>query len=342
MEGMLGGIIGLVGAGLQAQAQAAQIEYEYAALNWQKQRAAEQDRFAQAGREDMYGNLTAYDPVLNKWTVKLAPDQQTIRDATQKEQLTELTKDIPAARKVKEAIQQRAYEAKAPFHTAELGYQYDQPQSEAADRSELTRLMATNAQAQTKAQQALMMREALRMGRGDRTAGIINDADQALGNADVMNQRALTARSEAIKEYAAGLQEHEAKWGTPMKVWGDLMAQGGDMPNVSRGNLDQSLNSMINSQASAMNSAFNSGTSGVGGALNNLASAVGKYPDLSAAAKAFGSIGKQKAQNPDDTYNPANDMMGYSTFGKTNPMDANAMMWDDSGSSWDNRDFGGW
>src|SRR5215471_4010745 len=142
MEGMIGGIIGLVGAGLQAQAQASQVEFEYAQLNWQKQRAVQQDWFAQASRSDMYGNTTRYDPALNKWMVDLSPDQLAIRDAQEKEQLLQLTKDAPAARKIRQAIQERAQMAKEPFNVAQLGYRYDQPPSEDAIRSELTGLMA--------------------------------------------------------------------------------------------------------------------------------------------------------------------------------------------------------
>src|SRR4249920_2219737 len=180
---MLGAITGLIGAGLQAQAQANQLEYEYAALNWQKERAGQQDWFAQAGKSDQYGNLTSYDPVLNKWTVKLAPQQKTISDAQQKEQLLQLTQDAPAARAIRQSIQQRAHDAQAPFKVASLGYQYDQPPSEEAIRSQLTGLMATNDMLKSKADQALIMRSAARLGRGAHAADIINATDQALGNA---------------------------------------------------------------------------------------------------------------------------------------------------------------
>ena len=56
-------IAGLIGAGLQYSAQQQQLEESYAALQWQKNRAGQQDWFSQAGKQDPLGNLTHYDPV---------------------------------------------------------------------------------------------------------------------------------------------------------------------------------------------------------------------------------------------------------------------------------------
>ena len=206
---MLGAITGLIGAGLQAQAQADQLQFQYAHFNWEKQRANTQDRFAQASRSDQYGNVTGYDPILNKWDVKLAPTQKEISDAGQKEQLLQLTKDIPAARKIKEAVQQRAYDAKEPFLRASLGYQYDQPPSEDSIRSKLTELMASNEMIKSKADQALLMRQAARMGHGAKAADIINANDLALGNEQRVKDKMLQARTDAMKEFAARTSLHE-------------------------------------------------------------------------------------------------------------------------------------
>jgi hypothetical protein len=317
MEGMIGGIIGLVGAGLQAQAQAAQVEYEYAALNFQKQRAMEQDRFAQASRSDMYGNVTGYDPALNKWYVNLTPDQTSIRDAQQKEQLLELTKDAPAARKIRQAVQERAYQAKEPFLKASLGYQYDQPPSEEAIRSELTGLMANNDMLRSKADQALIMRSALRLGAGARATDIIQATDAQLGDPAKMQNRMLQARQQALQEFSQRQQQHEAQWGKPMEVWGSLMSQGGDLPNIPKSSMDQSLNAQIGQQMQGMQAAFGQGTQGVSSAMQALAQAVGKSPDFSAAASAFGKGAGKKAgdSTSDDTYDPTINRMGFSTFG---------------------------
>ena len=306
---MIGALVGLVGAGLQAQAQHDQLMFQYARFNWEKQRALQQDWFAQASRSDMYGNVTRYDRNLNKWVVDLTPDQLAIRDAQEKEQLLQLTKDAPAARKIREAVQQRAYEAKEPFEKAKAGYQYDQPPSERAIRSELTTLMATNDMMRSKADQALIMRQAMRMGGSGRPEAIIQATNAALGDPERVKNRMLQARQQALQEFGQRTQQHEAKWGTPMKVWGEYMQQGGDLPNIGKSNLDQSINSMINAQAGAMTNAFNAGTRGVSSAMEGLASAAGKSPDLSAVAGALAKMkfgaGKQGGSGqPNDPYNP--------------------------------------
>ena len=284
----LGAITGLIGAGLQAQAQHDNLMFQYAHFNWEKERADKQDWMAGAARSDQYGNVTSYDPVLNKWSVNLSPMQAEISNDQQKEQLLQLTKDIPAARKVKEAVQQRAYEAKEPFLKASLGYQFDQPESEGAIRSDLTGLLARNEMQRTKADQALVMRQAARLGRGADATKIINSADQSLGNAANVQNRMLQARNEALKEFAGRQQLHEAQWGAPMKIWGDYMSQGGDIPGVPKG----ALTDTSGQQQAAMLQAFNQGTARVGGAFDSLASAAGKSPDLSGIAKSLASIGK--------------------------------------------------
>jgi len=174
---MLGAITGLIGAGLQAQAQHDQLMFQYAKFNWEKQRADKQDRFAAASRSDQYGNKTSYDELLNEWGVKLTPTQQKLMQGGEKEQLLQLTEDAPAARKIKRAVQARAAQAKEPFLKASLGYQFDQPKGESRIRSELTGLMAQNEMQKTKAEQALIMRQAARLGKGADASKIIQSAE---------------------------------------------------------------------------------------------------------------------------------------------------------------------
>jgi hypothetical protein len=310
---MMGAITGLIGAGLQAQAQHDQLMFQYAKFNWEKQRADKQDRFASASRSDQYGNKTAYDELLNEWNVNLTPTQKKLMQGGEKEQLLGL-QDAGEARKVKRAVQARAHDAIDPFKKAAAGYQYDQPRSEGAIRSELTGLMAQNEQMKTKAEQALVMRQAARLGRGADATKIIQSADQKLGNAANTQNRMLNARNEAVKEFAGRQQLHEAQWGTPMKAWGELMAQGGDIPNIPRSALADSTGA----QQQAMLSAFNAGTRGVSGAFDSLATAAGKSPDLSGIAKSLASIGKgtknSKGQEDETTYG-GTTAYGKSTWG---------------------------
>jgi hypothetical protein len=146
--------------------------------------------------------------------------------------------------------------------------------------------MATNEMEKSKADQALLMRSAARLGTGAKAAEIINATDQKLGNAQNVRDRMLQARNDALKEFGARGALHESQWGKPMEVWGSLMAQGGDLPAIPRSSATDSTGA----QQQAMLAAFNQGTRGVSGAFDGLASAAGKSVDLSGVAKALASI----------------------------------------------------
>jgi hypothetical protein len=316
---MLGAITGLIGAGLQAKAQNDALMLGYAKFNWEKQRAGKQDRFAQATRADQYGNKTGYDELLNEWSVNLTPTQKQLMQGGEKEQLLQL-QDAGQARKIKRQIQDRALQAKEPYLKAAAGYQYDQPRSEKAIRSDLTGLLATNDMMKTKAEQALIMRQAARLGRGADATKIIQAADQKLGDKAAQQNRMLQARNEAVKEFAGRQQLHEAQWGTPMKLWGELMAQGGDIPNIPNRALADSTGAMQQGMASA----FNAGTRGVSGAFDTLVGAAGKSPDLSSVVSALVSAGKnaRTGKNTHQTTYDDPQYGGVSTVGKS--------IWDDS------------
>jgi hypothetical protein len=296
---MLGAVTSLVGIGLQAQAQAAQLNLQYAQFNWQKQRAREQDRFAQAGRQDAYGNETYFDSGLNKWMTKLTPMQKEISQAGEKEQRLQLTQDAPAARKIRSAVQKRSEEAKEPYNRAMNAYQYAQPPSELSIRNDLTQLMATNNMARSKADQALLMRQAARMGTGAKAEEIINAVDQKLGSEQKSTM--LQARNQAVQERAARQAAHETEYGPRLKMWADLMQQGGNMPDMPKSSLNADLGSAISNQSQAMQRAFAAGTEGVSGAFSGMASAAGKSPDFSGLAKILASIKSGGKTKEDDS-----------------------------------------
>ena len=275
---------------------------------------------------------------VNIWTTDLAPTQKEISDAQQKEQFLSLTQDAPAARKVRQAIQQRAEEAKVPFQRASVGYQYDQPPSEEAIRSKLTGLMATDQMLKSKADQALVMRSAARLGRGAKASDIINATDQSLGNAATTSNRMLTAQQDALKEFAARQQLHQQQWGDPMKMWGDLMAQGGNIPNIPHTAFADPSGDM----ASKMASAFQSGTSGIGRAMNAVGTALGKSPDLDPLAKLLAGIGKSQRENPASGDNQDNQPVqgGYSIAAPT-IFGGSDSSYNDYGTTYRDSTFGG-
>lgn len=314
---ILGAITSLVGIGLQAQAQQDSLMLQYAQFNWQKQRALQQDRFAQAGRQDAYGNETYYDYGLNKWMTKLTPMQKDIQQGTEKEQLLQVTKDAPAARKIREAIQKRSEEAKEPYNRAMLAYQYAQPPSEGAIKGDLVKLMGSNLMARSKADQALLMRGAMRLGQGAKAAEIINATDQNLGKQQ--QDTLLRARNQAVQEAAARQQAHEAQYGPQVKLWADIMGQGGNIPNMPASSLNKDLGTAISNQNEAMQKAFAAGTSGVSSALGGLASAAGKSPDFSGLAKILANIGKASGKKDDTEENSSFNFGGESSYKQNSP-----------------------
>jgi hypothetical protein len=313
---ILGAITSLVGIGMQAKAQQDQLNLQYAQFNWQKERAVQQDRFAQAGRQDAYGNETYYDRAMNEWKTKLTDMQKSIQQGQEKEQSAQLTKDAPAARKIREQVQQRAHDAIEPYNKAQLAYQYAQPPSEGAIRGDLTKLMATNLMAQSKANQALLMRSAARLGTGAKAEEVINAVDQGLGKQQ--QNTLLQARNQAVQEAAARAAAHETQYGTPMKMWGELMAQGGNLPDIPKSSLNQDLGNAITNQNEAMQKAFAAGTTGVSSALGGLASAAGKSPDFSGLAKILASIKSGKGTGDDDQSGALNSG-GESTYSQNIP-----------------------
>lgn len=311
---VLGAITSLVGIGLQAQAQQDQLNFQYAKFNWEKNRANQQDRFAQAGRQDAYGNETYYDRALNEWKTQLTPMQKEIQQAGEKEQRLQLTKDAPAARAIREQVQKRSKEAVEPYNRAALAYQYAQPPSELAIRSDLTKLMATNLMAQSKANQALLMRGAARLGTGAKAEEVINAVDQGLGKQQ--QNTLLQARNQAVQERAARVAAHETEYGQPMKMWGELMAQGGNLPDIPKSSLSQDLGNAITHQNDAMQKAFAAGTSGVSNALGGLAGAAGKSPSFEGLAKILAGIKGGKGGDEEGTLN---NWGGESTYSQNIP-----------------------
>jgi len=175
--------------------------------------------------------------------------------------------------------------------------------------------MATNLMAKSKADQALLMRGAARLGTGAKAEEIINAVDQKLG--DQQQNTLLQARNQAVQEAAARQAAHETQYGQPLKVWADLMQQGGNIPNLPSFGAGKELGNAISNQNEAMQRAFAAGTSGVSGALGGLASAAGKSPDMSGLAKILASIKSGKGAGEDEEASPA--FGGASSYSQNMP-----------------------
>lgn len=285
--GILGAITGLIGAGLQASSQAAQQQIAWAQLIEARNARREQNRLATAARSDQYGNKNKYDDVSNEWEIQLTPTQSKITKAGEREQLLQLTEDMPAARKQRQMLQKRAKEAEPLYREAVNAYQYRQPKSEGAIRDELTSLLSSNEQADAQKQKMILMRQAQRFGRGGDIPKIIKATNDGLGKglSDIM----LKSRQGAVEERQSRVASHANEWLPRIQQFANIMASGQQNAELPP-SMTQHLPATQNQMASAMQQALAAGAGQVGAAYQNLGNAMGKSPDLSSVAAALSKL----------------------------------------------------
>lgn len=331
---MLGAITGLIGAGLQAKAQADAQQVAWANLNFQKSQARDNRRFASAARTDMYGNKNSYNDIMNEWETILTPTQKQIATAGENEQLRSLTEDAARNRRQRERNEKTALQAGDEFQTALAGYKYDAPASELATRDELERLMLTANKQSAKDNQGIIAREALRMGKGADLAKIIAKTDANLGQG--MSDALIKARAGALQERGTRMQQHQSEFLPKLQNFEQLMARGGDGADLKFSNVGQELSAMQGSMAGAIQSAIQSGAQSIGNAYSGVAAAAGKSPDLSGVAGGLMRVGqRQQARAPK-----------YSVVQQAKNPDQNrwddGINWGQTGSYLDNMDYGDW
>jgi hypothetical protein len=334
---MLGAITGLIGAGLQAKAQADAQQVAWANLIYQKQRDAANQRFASATRSDAFGNQEKYNDLLNKWETILTPTQNRIMKAGEQEQLLSMTEDAMRNRRQKQRAEQTAINAGKNFQQALAGYKYDQPKSELANRDELERLLIDNNAQQMKDDQGLIARQALRMGKGADYARIIKATDDAMGQK--LPALMLQARDQAKTEHAQAVQQHQQQYLPEMQNWEQLMSQGGGDAGLKFSNVPQEVQAMQQGMASAIQSAMQSGASSIGSAYNSLATTMGKSPDLKPIIAAL-TGGKTTSKQPKYSM-VANSSSSNDPDTNRQPWDEN-IPWAQTGDYLNNMDYGDW
>ncbi len=333
---MLGAITGLIGAGLQAKAQADAQQVAWANLNFQKSQARDNKRFASAARTDMYGNKNKYNDVLNEWETLLTPTQKQIATSGEAEQLRSLTEDVARNRRQRERAEKTALQAGNEFQTALAGYKYDAPASELATRDELERLLLTSNKQASKDNQGIIAREALRMGKGADLAKIIAKTDANLGKG--MSDALVKARAGALQERGTRVQQHQAEFMPKLQNFEQLMAQGGGDAEGKFSNVGQELSAMQGSMAGAIQSAIQNGASSIGSAFGGLSTAMGKSPDLSGVANGLMRVGQRGGSTRAPKYSV--------TQQQTSNPDANRwdenIPWGQTGNYLDHMDYGDW
>ena len=300
MAEIMGALVGLVGAGLQASAQAEQQTIELANLQFQKQQAAQNQRFSQATRTDAYGNTQRYNAATNTWETNLTPTQKEIVGAGEQEQLKKLTEDATRNRLILEEQRQRGLAAVPDYNKALAGFRYDEAPSRGADENQLFTLMSLASQDTIGGDRQAIGRTMLRQGRGADYALAIKAMDDAQGQS--VGPNLLNAYEKSIPQYAQDVQQRQNYYLPRIQALEQMMAGGSSSAPSPYSTVPQELNAIEGQQAAAIQSANQSGASAIGGAYNSLAQAAGQSPNLSGVASALAGLGKGGNRNQQPQY----------------------------------------
>lgn len=297
MEGALGAIAGLVGAGLSYSAQQTANVVNMMNLQFQKQQAAKQLQFAQAGRQDQFGNETTFNDALNKWIMTLTPTQNQISKAGEREQLLSLTVDAKRNRAIQEAAHQRGLAAVPDYNRVMADWRYNQPKSEMAITDELTNLLSGIQQEKAGKNKSDLIRQALRQNQGGNIATIIKGVNDDAGS--TMAETMLKARGGAQQEFQARTQAHNENDLPVLSQLQQIMDAGGGGGGGGVGyNPGQALGQMQLQGSNAMQAAVKGGATNVGAAFKALAASEAKSPNFAGIAKSLG--GKNQGQGQPD------------------------------------------
>lgn len=292
MEGALGAIAGLVGAGLQYSAQQTANVINMMNLQFQKQQAGKQMKFAKAGRQDQFGNTTSFDDALNQWVMNLTPIQKGISSAQEKEQYLSLTQDAKRNRDIKLQQRVRGLAAQPDYDRVMADWRYNQPKSEMAISDELTSLLAGVQQEKAGRAKTELIRSALRQDQGGQIAAIIKGVNDDAGA--TMAETMLKARGGAQQEHQARVSAHNENDLPVLAQLQAIMDAGGGGGGADGFNPGAALGQMQMQGSGAMQNAIRGGASNVGQAYRALAASSAKSPNFAGIAK--GLSGKKQGQ----------------------------------------------
>lgn len=296
MEGALGAIAGLVGAGLSYSAQQTANVINMMNLQFQKQQAAKQLKFAKAGRQDQFGNETTFDDALNKWVMNLTPIQKRISSAQEAEQLATLTVDAKRNRDIKIQQRERGLAAVPDYNRVMADWRYNQPKSEMAIADELTSLLAGVQNEKAGKSKADLIRQALRQDQGGNIAAIIKGVNDDSGA--TMAETMLKARGGAQQEHQARVAAHNENDLPVLAQLQQIMDAGGGGGGGAEGfNPGAALGQLQSQGNSAIQGALKGGAASVGQAYKALAASSAKSPNFAGIAK--GLSGKKQQGQPD-------------------------------------------
>lgn len=280
-------------------------------LQFQRDQAANSNRLATATKVDANGNSLVYDPATNTWKDNLTPLQQAIQNAGQSEQLKTLTTDAAQNRQLAKRNQQYSLDAGTPYNTAIQNYINMQPKSEAADKNDLETGIIQSAAASGRGNQAILERQALRLGQGGQIPALIKSTDDQIGTS--VPSAMLQALQGASTKRNTDVQNHNSEFLPQIQALKQIIDQGGTTSSPNYGNLESQVAAGENSSQSAMLSAIQAANSGINTASGALTTAEGKPVDFAKMITALNSgKGKTAATKTDAEGNPVStDMPDY-------------------------------
>lgn len=294
--GILGALVGGLGAAAQYQASQEQAMIQLANLQFQKRMADEQMRMSQATRTDAYGNTQRYNAATNTWETDLTPTQKEIVGAGEQEQLKRLTEDATRNRLILEEARQRGLEAVPDYNRALAGFRYDQAPTRAADEDKLFTLMSLQNQDQIGADRQMVGRALLRQGRGADYATLIKSLDDA--QAQNIGGNLLQAYEKSIPQFQQDVQSRQQHYLPLLDQLQKTMEGGISSAPTPFSTVPQELSAMEGQQAQQMLSAAQGGASAVGNAYGAYARAAGEsYPNLSGVAQMIAQLGKSSGKS---------------------------------------------
>ena len=287
--GLIGGLVGLVGAGLQYSAQQEANQIAWANLQFQKQQAHKQYKLSTAARGDAYGNKQSYDPAGNEWVIALTPTQNQIIKAGETEQLRSLTEDATSNRILRRQQKDRSRAAVQDYTKALAGYRYNQPDSEGAIRGQILDALTQATQEASSANKGTLMMQAVRLGRGADIPKIIKAANDDTGSK--LQGLINSSRDLAKNEFLQRTQAHDQRYLPEIAAFDRIIQEANPAALQPFSRVPEELSQLQQQQFAGMESAISSGSNAVGNAYATLAKSLGQSPDLSGVAKAFGSLG---------------------------------------------------
>lgn len=274
----VGGAATLISLIMDQQAKQAGVDLAAQNLNSQRRNADRMYRLGTSTHTDAYGNAQRYDDALNKWITELAPMQQRLVKAGEREQLLSLTEDAARNRDVRRRAGSRAEQAGQDYGKARAEFTYGGPKSEGATRSELLDLLAGSADA--------TRRRSMDATNALRTEGSMPVPSSGEPLADII----LKARQGALGETGTRTSAHASKYLPILQNLSQTMDAVGDAP-IRFSSTPQEMSARQDSMAQLMQSALQTGGQLTGNAGQNLSKLMFQAgPDMRGLASMYNAF----------------------------------------------------